>query len=186
MPLKSAFESTFGNLAEPSFAKAKAPKEFSQLAELHVAGLFAEAGWRVYFPHRDDGFDFIAVMDMGQFGLLIRPVQVKGKYPEEATRDRAIYGFIGKLSQFHEDMVLAIPYFEIGSLPVIRHVAFMPACMIRKHSKGSRCLPAKLIDGVPSPRGNHAKYFDHEGLQRVSKLGWARDVLKESSNDGEL
>ena len=65
----------------PSTAKKPAPKEFSQLAELHVAGLFAEAGWRVYFPHRDDGFDFIAAKPVDG-KIVIRPVQVKGKYPE--------------------------------------------------------------------------------------------------------
>jgi len=29
-------------------------------AELYVAGRFADAGWNVYFPRRDRGFDFIA------------------------------------------------------------------------------------------------------------------------------
>lgn len=28
-------------------------------AELFVAGRLADAGWNVYFPHRDQGFDFI-------------------------------------------------------------------------------------------------------------------------------
>jgi hypothetical protein len=28
-------------------------------AELYVAGLMANAGWNVYFPHRDRGLDFI-------------------------------------------------------------------------------------------------------------------------------
>lgn len=28
-------------------------------AELYVAGRLADAGWNVYFPHRDKGFDFI-------------------------------------------------------------------------------------------------------------------------------
>src|SRR5216683_3941776 len=29
------------------------------LVELYVAGVLADAGWNVYFPHRDEGFDFI-------------------------------------------------------------------------------------------------------------------------------
>ena len=164
---------------EPEDIK-RAPRTFDQLAELHVAGLFAEAGWRVYFPHRDDGFDFIAVKSFGIYGTLIRPVQVKGKYPEGSTRDRATYGYIGTLSQTHPEMVLAIPFFEAGNLPVIRHVAFLPLGMIRKHSKGSRCLPAKLVAGVPIPRGNHLKYFDHDGLIRVSKGQWSQDVTVEA------
>ena len=28
-------------------------------AELHVAGRLADAGWDIYFPHRDKGFDFV-------------------------------------------------------------------------------------------------------------------------------
>lgn len=158
------------------------PRTFDQLAELHVAGLFAEAGWRVYFPHRDDGFDFIAVRQLGIFGTLIRPVQVKGKYPEHTTRDRATYGYIGTLSQTHPEMVLAIPFFETGTLPVIRHVAFLPLGMVKNHSKGHRCLPAKLISGVPTPRGNHRKFFDHEGLSRICKGHWSQDISVEASD----
>ena len=29
------------------------------LAELYIAGFFADASWSVYFPRRDVGFDFI-------------------------------------------------------------------------------------------------------------------------------
>ena len=57
-------------------------------AELYVAGLMANAEWNVYFPHRDKGMDFI-ISKTGQDGKeIIRPVQVKGKYPasEKATR----------------------------------------------------------------------------------------------------
>ena len=34
-------------------------------AELIVAGMFAEKGWNIYFPHRDQGFDFIVSKYMG-------------------------------------------------------------------------------------------------------------------------
>lgn len=159
--------------------KKSAPKEFSQLAELHVAGLFAEAGWRVYFPHRDDGFDFIAVKQIAD-GILIRPVQVKGKYPEDEKLDKSVYGYIGKLTQKHPEMVLAIPYFDLGEIPVIKHVSFMPLCKIRPHSRGSKCEPAKFVQGIARPRGDHAKYFDHPGLLRVEDAGWSKDSLKGS------
>src|ERR1039458_8734232 len=119
-------------------SKVSGPKEFSQLAELHVAGLFAEAGWRVYFPHRDDGFDFIAARADSD-GMLIRPVQVKGKYPKDDKLDKGVYGYTGKLTQMHPEMALAIPFFAIGDLPKLLHVAFMPLCMVRRHSKGWRC-----------------------------------------------
>lgn len=38
--------------------------------------------------------------------VLIRPVQVKGLYPTEVKKDKAGYGYIGKLTQLHDDMVL--------------------------------------------------------------------------------
>ena len=100
------------------FEPGTSPKIFDQLAELHVAGLFAEAGWNVYFPHRDKGFDFVAVK-LAQEEFIIRPVQVKGKYPEEGKKDYKAYGYIGKLTQRHPEMVLAIPYFEFGAIPIL-------------------------------------------------------------------
>jgi hypothetical protein len=30
-------------------------------AEMYVAGLLADAGWNIYFPHRDMGFDYIVM-----------------------------------------------------------------------------------------------------------------------------
>jgi hypothetical protein len=147
--------------------KKKAPKAFDQLAELHMAGLFAEADWRVYFPHRDDGFDFIATKQLRD-GLLIRPVQVKGKYPEDAKKNKATYGYVGTLSQTDPEMVLAIPFFSIGALPILQHVAFMPFYKIKPKGGGYRCEPAKFTGGKALLRGEHAKYFDHEGLKRLS------------------
>jgi hypothetical protein len=156
--------------------KSGAPKEFSQLAELHVAGLFAEMGWRVYFPHRDDGFDFIAAKPISD-GMLIRPVQVKGKYPKDDKLDKRVYGYTGRLTQIHPEMVLAIPYFAVGDIPLLRHVAFMPFCMIRSHTRGYRCLPAKFVRGVTYPRGDHSKYFDQEGLKLLESRAWCHESL---------
>ena len=31
-----------------------------QFAEMYVAGVLADAGWNIYLPHRDVGFDMIA------------------------------------------------------------------------------------------------------------------------------
>jgi hypothetical protein len=50
-------------------------------AELYVAGRLADAGWNVYFPHGDKGFDFMISKPDQQGGRIIRAVQVKGKYP---------------------------------------------------------------------------------------------------------
>ena len=56
------------------------PKPSDYFAELYVAGRFADAGWNVYFPHRDQGFDFVISKVIG-VDTVLRPVQVKGKYP---------------------------------------------------------------------------------------------------------
>ena len=56
------------------------PKTSDYFAELYVAGRFADAGWNVYFPHRDQGFDFVISKVIG-VDTVLRPVQVKGKYP---------------------------------------------------------------------------------------------------------
>lgn len=153
----------------------KGPRTFSQLAELHVSGLFAEDGWLVYFPHRDDGFDFIAMKQVsGEY--LIRPVQVKGKYPTEFKKDNQL-GFIGKLTRRHPEMVLAIPYFEVGDIPRIQHVAFMPAAMIRTDARGERCLPAFFQRGHIKPRPKYKKFFDNEGLKRASRLDWKKETI---------
>ena len=156
--------------------KTGAPKTFSQLAELYVAGLFTQDGWRVYFPHSDDGFDFIAAKLLPD-GVLLRPVQVKGKYPKGDKSDKNVYGYIGELSQIHPEMVLAIPYFATSDLPVLRHVAFMPFYKIGKHARGLKCEPAKFIAGAASPRRDQLKYFDREGLQRLSNRDWSKEAL---------
>jgi len=33
-------------------------------AELYVAGILGDAGWSIYFPKRDVGFDFIATKEL--------------------------------------------------------------------------------------------------------------------------
>jgi hypothetical protein len=84
-------------------------------AELYVAGRFADAGWNVYFPHRDEGFDFIICKLIDGSTPSIKPVQVKGKYPTHEKGDKTVYGYVGKLTQTHRGMVLAIPYFSSRS-----------------------------------------------------------------------
>jgi hypothetical protein len=159
-----------------SYLESSGPQTFSQLAELYVAGLFAEQGWRVYFPHRDEGFDFLAMKGEGGQSL-IRPVQVKGRYPTEAKLDSRAIGFTGELTKTHPEMVLAIVYFEVSDIPVVRHVAFMPQSMFRSHKRGIRCLPAKFQQGKVIPRGDHSKFFDHKGLLRVAEPNWKDTTL---------
>ena len=58
-----------------------APATRDYFAELYVAALFGDDGWSVYFPKRDVGFDFIATKQVDN-KILIRPVQIKRRYPE--------------------------------------------------------------------------------------------------------
>jgi len=141
-------------------------------AELYVAGRFADAGWNIYFPHRDMGFDFIVSKPDGKEGQIIRPVQVKGKYPAEEKGDKAIYGYVGRLSQLHPEMVLAIPFFSRQSPAMPTCVAYMPISLIRKHSRGFRCQPTSFKSGVAFPRRDYAKFFDENGLHLLEEPSW--------------
>jgi hypothetical protein len=78
------------------------------LSELYVAGVLADSGWKVYFPHRDEGFDFIISKYVGRH-MMLRPVQVNGKYPISEKTDKSSYACVGKLTAIHPEMVLALP-----------------------------------------------------------------------------
>ncbi len=146
-------------------------------AELYVAGRFADAGWNVYFPHRDKGFDFIASKKTEAGDYLIRPVQVKGKYPTAEKGDKNVYGYVGRLTQLHSEMVLAIPFFSNLAPGVPTCVAYVPLSLIRKHSRGFRSQPATFRDGVPSPRRDYAKFFDVSGLNLLEGTEWKNSAV---------
>lgn len=152
----------------------KAPSTRDYFAEMYVAGMMADVGWSIYFPRRDIGFDFIATIQLKD-EILIRPVQVKGKYPTESKKDKLSYGYSGKLSQLHEAMILAIPYFSLTQIDSPVCTAYMPRSLIRENSNrpGSmRCLPAKLLNGIPEPRRDYEKYFNEAGLSLVQSKGF--------------
>jgi hypothetical protein len=156
-------------------SKGRAPRTADFFAELYVAGRFAEAGWNVYFPRRDRGFDFIASKGTEQGLQLIRPVQVKGKYPTKEKRDRGAYGFIGELSERHPEMVLAIPFFEPGAYAIPTCIAYVPLTQLRPHSRGCKCEPASLCRGVAKPRRDFERYFGDEGLGLLIDPRWATE-----------
>jgi hypothetical protein len=136
-------------------------------AELYVAGRLADAGWNIYFPHRDEGFDFIIAKKVGE-RMVIRPVQIKGKYPSVDKTDKDRYGFVGKLSEVHPEMVLVIPYFSskrVESIPVC--VAYMPHPKVKKYARGYRCEPASFKSGMPRPRREYQIFFDTEGIRHL-------------------
>lgn len=142
-------------------------------AEMYVAGILADTGWNIYFPRRDIGFDFIVTKELGK-RIVVRPVQVKGKYPSQAKGDAAFYGYVGRLSQLHSDMLLAIPYFPIDRLGVAPlHIAWMPRSRIKDQvSLGYQCVPARFRNGGPVPRRDYVKYFDSAGLAYMESGDW--------------
>jgi hypothetical protein len=148
-----------------------APKnQRDYFAEMYVAGIIADRKWNIYFPRRDQGFDFIITKSIGR-SVIVRPVQVKGKYPETKTAVRNAYGYSGKLTQTHEDMILAIPFFSsdgVGVAPTC--IAYALWTDIRKNAKGAFvCSPATLKKGIPSPMRDFTHLFDSVGLKRIEK-----------------
>ncbi len=135
-----------------------------RFAEMYVAGLLADCAWNIYFPNRDHGFDFIITKTVNN-DFLIRPVQVKGKYATQVKGNTNEYGYVGKLTQFHDEMVLAIPFFSLDLQTHPIHVAFMPRPTIKPHSsRGHKCAPATFRKGVPAPRRDYQKFFDTSGI----------------------
>jgi hypothetical protein len=151
------------------------------LAEMYVAGVLADAGWNIYFPHRDMGFDFIITKHVGT-RTVIRPVQVKGKYPQHTKTDKNVYGYRGKLSQVHDEMVLAIPFFPVDTKaksPVT--IAYVPLTLIKKTKKGFRCDPAKYIEGTISARKYYRMFFDSDGIAKLENSNWKKLKVKHTA-----
>src|SRR6266496_3091290 len=146
-------------------------------AELYVAGRVADAGWNVYFPHRDKGFDFIISKPHPEVGQLIRPVQVKGKYPTDTKGDKTVYGYIGRLTQTHPEMVLAIPFFPKQRKATPNCVAYMPLSLVRTHQRGFRCQPASFRQGSAAARRDYLKFFDDSGLKLLEDLHWKNSLV---------
>lgn len=144
-------------------------------AELYIAGLLSDAGWNIYFPHRDIGFDFI-ISKTTDDTTILRPVQVKGKYPEASKSNKSAYGYEGRLTAVHPEMVLAIPYFSSdGRNTPPLHSAFMPWPTIKTRDRGGyRCVPCSYQDGMAVPRRDFLNYFDAEGIVAIDKLDWAK------------
>ena len=149
-------------------------KNRDYFAELYVAGILGDVGWSIYFPKRDVGFDFIAVKELRGHAV-IRPVQVKGKYPAHTKGDKVVYGYIGQLSQLHPEMVLAIPYFptdQRGVAPTC--TAYMPRWAIRPQtSRGFACQPASFQSGMPKARRDFQQYFDYAGIEFMESEKWS-------------
>jgi hypothetical protein len=154
-------------------------------AELYVAGRFADAGWNIYFPRRDRGFDFIVSRPTSGGSQLLRPVQVKGKYPMASKGDKNVYGYIGDLTELHPEMVLAIPFFSSVSPGTPTCIAYIPRPLIRQHTRGFKCEPTTFRNGVAKPRRDYAKFFDEAGLNLVERSDWPTLTVNNAINSSE-
>ena len=146
-------------------------------AEMYVAGILADNGWNIYFPRRDKGFDFIITKPVRNNELIVRPVQVKGKYPRKGKADEPCYGYVGELSATHDDMVLVAVYFPTERTVAPVHIVYLPFTQIRKRENGDfRCVPAQFKSGKPEPRKDFRKYFDQAGMEYMESPDWGRTV----------
>ena len=153
-------------------------------AEMYVAGLLADEGWNVYFPHRDVGFDMIATFNQIET-LVIRPVQVKGLYPRPEKSKKAAYGYVGKLSALHPEMVLAITFFPAEHSRSPDHVAWMPRSQIRVGSKGYRCQPARYDGTRAVIRRDYERFFDDAGLAAMRTPDFAEAQIGPVAKGGQ-
>jgi hypothetical protein len=143
-------------------------------AEMYVAGVLVDQGWNVYFPRRDKGFDFIATVQVGD-QFIIRPIQVKGKYPSMGKSDKATYGYTGRLTQTHPEMVLAIPFFESEASSAPKFIAFLPFGELRPRAgePGTyRAQPTRFSSGTALIRPHFARFFDAEGIKLMASPEW--------------
>lgn len=99
---------------------------------------------------------------------------------EERGRGLLDGGQVGKLTQVHPEMVLAIPYFSISHETTPAFVAYMPFSAIKPHSKGYRCCPAAFRRGEPVRRRDSIPYFDASGIAQLESPTW-NDGLKPAS-----
>lgn len=136
---------------------------------MYIAGLLADAGWEVYFPRRDRGFDMI-VSCATTGGILVRPVQVRGKYATGSKTDKARYGYVGALTALHPDMVLALPFFTSSDAVAPRLVAWAPRSALRKAARGYAFEPASFVNGEPRMRRDFTRYFGGTGLMTLKNM----------------
>jgi len=110
----------------------------------------------------------------------MRPVQVKGKYPESDKTDKQLYGYVGRLTQLHDEMVLAIPYFPVardGIPPMF--IAYMPRTALKPHPRGFRCSPARFRNGGPQQRRDYSCFFDENGMKLLESPDWKNTMVTE-------
>lgn len=160
-----------------------APRKLGGLsAELIVAAQLVEYGWNIYSPHRDVGFDFIATLPLPGGKVLIRPVQVRGRFPESMEDTPYLGKLKVELSQWDEEMVLAMPFFRTDDgIQKLVCVAFMPFFQLRAKANKTKewfsCHPARIKNGAIEPRPFFKKFFDGAGIAAMAKPAWKKTPI---------
>ena len=106
-----------------------------------------------------------------------KPVSIVRRYPSGDKTDKSVYGYVGKLTQTHPEMVLVIPYFSASSPDTPVYIAFIPWASVKPHSRGFRCEPATYRSGEPRPRREFQKFFGEEGIARLDSLTWKMETI---------
>jgi hypothetical protein len=162
------------NQPPASGVPATAPATRDYFAEMYVAGILADAGWNVYFPRRDQGFDFIITKPVSG-SILVRPVQVKGKYPTRDKTAKSRYGYRGKLTALHPEMVLAMPFFGMDPHAAPLFTIYLPAGQLSPWGSRTgqfRVEPALYRDGQASVRPHYRRFCDAEGVALLEADDW--------------
>lgn len=149
-------------------------------AELYVAGILADMKWNVYFPKRDVGFDFIITKQIGET-MFVRPVQVKGKYATVAKTDKPIYGYSGRLTALHADMVLAIPFFSEERIPLCVAYLSRKAIKQNQNKKNYYSYPCTFVNRCARPRPYYRRFFDEDGLKLLERVDFSTQTAEAES-----
>jgi len=162
------------NQAAQSGVPATAPATRDYFAEMYVAGVLADAGWNVYFPRRDEGFDFI-ITKLVSGSILVRPVQVKGKYPTRDKTAKMRYGYRGKLTAIHPEMVLAMPFFGMDLHAAPLFTVYLPVKQLSPRGGRAgqyRVEPARYRDAQSSVRPHFRRFTDEAGVALLESAEW--------------
>ena len=110
----------------------------------------ADAGWDVYFTHRDQGFDLVTTLTTSE-GTIVRPVQGEGQiFDEGQTEKGPVTAMLGGRRPSTSHVV--IPLFAGMSDKAPNHIAWMPRSEILPMTKDRwRGEPARFNGGAPEP-----------------------------------
>jgi hypothetical protein len=149
----------------------KEKNRHSQALELWVAQKLLLHGWQIFTPYYDEGFDFVVYKNTPNYGPLLRPIQVRGRTPQESAKlNDPNWGKDDlKLSQRHPELIVVMPFMIHGSFTPTC-TAYLPAIdthVLNVNGNNGKLytFPTKLINGLPVPNERFERYFDEPGIE---------------------